>query len=199
MTDLRTELKLGGLTPTLNTWEVGKLRAEIDAKIAIAYGLSLLQFAAVLSTFPNIDRSQPMLPSEPKCFVTRDLAVSAFCEASGCQKPDVAKLMRAIGSGLRDPSPEFRDLDTRIEAYRQLGAVPYRPTPKGARPPTDPSVIEDVNGAISDDPCTVAEIAETIGEDESVVMTIVKQLKKGGEIYSEGRGKGTRYYRLEDD
>jgi hypothetical protein len=187
--------------PVLGTsaWQVGVLRAELDALVAKAYGLGVEHFAAVLSTFPNLDTAQPMLPGEPKCFLTRDLALHSYCQNDNLPFPDMAKLMREIGSGLPDPKPQFRDLDSRIEAYRELGAVPYRPTPRGARTPTDPSVIEDLIGAISDEPCTVAEIAEAMGEDESVVTAILKQLKRDGEVYSEGRGKGSRYYRLEDD
>jgi hypothetical protein len=179
--------------------DVAGCRAHLDALVADAYGLSLEQYAAVLSTFPNLDRSQPMLPGEPKCFVTRDLALRAFCEVTGTEKPDVAKLMREIGSGLPDPKPEFCDLDARIDAYKELGAVPYRPTLRGGRTPTDPSVIEEVLAAISDEPSTTNEVAELIGEDEGVVASILKQLKKEGDVFSEGRGKGTRYYRLADD
>jgi hypothetical protein len=140
-----------------------------------------------------------MLPGEPKCFVTRDLALRAFCDMVDTKTPDISRLMRDIGSGLPDPKPEFRDLDARIEAYKALGAVPYRPTPRGGRTPTDPSVIEDVLNAVSDEPCTAAEIAGAIGEDESVVTAILKHLRKDGELYSEGRGRAARYYRLEDD
>lgn len=197
--DLVRELE-GLDAPTADVlWRRGAVRSKIDARVAVGYQLSVVQFGAVLLGFPNIDRSQPMLPGEPKSFVTRDLALSAFCEVAGLEGPDVAKLMREIGSGLPDPKPEFRDLDARIEAYREIGAMPYRPTPRGARTPTDPSVIEDVVAALSDDPTTAAEIAEGIGEDEPVVTAILKQLKKDGEVYSEGRGKSTRYYRLDDD
>jgi hypothetical protein len=199
---LSQSTELRGLLPSvtqMDDWEIASLRADVDGLIAMAYGLTLEHYAAVFSAFPNLDRSEPMLPGEPKCFATRDLALAAFCEQTGSERPDVAKLMRTIGSGLPDPRSEFRYLESRIEEYRKLGATPYRPTARGARTPTDPSVIEDVLEAISGDPSTAVEIAEIIGEDESVVATIVKQLKKGGAVFSEGRGKGTRYYRLEDD
>lgn len=180
-------------------WELGEARGRLDAAVAVAYGLSLHQFAAVLAGFPNLDLSQPMLPSEPKCFVTRDLALAGFCEITGTSRPDLAKLMREIGSGLPDPRPEFRDIDMRLAAYRDLGAVPYRPTPRGARTPTDPAAIEEVLEIISDGPLAPDEIAAAMGEDVSIISAILKNLRKAGEIYSEGRGKTARYYRLEED
>jgi hypothetical protein len=174
-------------------------RSVADAQVALAYGLTLPQYAAVLSAFPNLDRSQPMLAGEPKCFVTRDLALHAFCDLAKCERPDVAKLMREIGSGLPDPRPEFRDLDARLRAYAEIGAVPYRPTPKGARTPTDPSLIEDVLAALSDDAQSGEEIAEALGEDVELVTKILKDLRKSGDVYAEGRGKNARYYVVGDD
>lgn len=191
-------LGAGPSPPVLDDWAISDRRAQLDGMIGDAYGVSIDEFAAVLTSFPNLDRSQPMLPGEPKCFVTRDLALRAFCEVTGTKKPDVAKLMREIGSGLPDPAPEYRDLDARIEAYKELGAVPYRPTPKGARIPIDPSVVENVKLEVSDDPMTVAEIAEAVGEEEDLVKKILRDLKKSKEIFSEGRGAKTRYYRVEE-
>jgi hypothetical protein len=65
--------------PKLDRWEIGERRGIIDAHVAGAYGLSLEQFAAVLSTFPNLDTVQPMLPGETKSFITLDLALLSFC------------------------------------------------------------------------------------------------------------------------
>jgi hypothetical protein len=139
-----------------------------------------------------------MLPGEPKCFATRDLALQAFCEITGSKKPDMAKLMREIGSGLPDPDPAYRDLDARLEAYRKLGAIAYRPTPKGGRVPSDPALIEDVMTVLSDDPVTAEEIADAVGAEEDVVARILKGLKKSGDVYVEGRGRNARYYLIEE-
>jgi N-6 DNA Methylase len=179
-------------------WQIGELRADIDAVVASAYGLSLPQFAALLCGFPNVDRSQPMLPGEPKCFVTRDLALLAYCTRTHVEVPDMGKLMREIGSGLPDPRPEYRDLDARVKAYADIGAVPYRPTPKGGRTPTDPSLIDDILATLSSDARSSYEIADALGEDKGHVDRILKDLKKLGEVYVEGRGKNARYYVVGD-
>jgi biotin operon repressor len=180
-------------------WAQGWLRAHCDAVVAKAYELTLPEYAAALLSFPNLDLSQPMLPGEPKCFVTRDLAIRSFCDLAKCDEPDVAKLMREIGSGLPDPRPEFRDLDARLSAYAEMGAVPYRPTPKGGRIPTDPSLIEEVLAALSDDAQSGEEIAEALGEDGELVSKILKDLRKSGDVYVEGRGKSARYYVVGND
>lgn len=190
---------LEGSAPELDRWDQGERRGLVDAVVANAYEMSGEHFAAALSSFPNLDRSQPMLPGEPKCFVTRDIALSSFCEVTGATKPDVAKLMREIGSGLPDPAPEYRDLDARIEAYRKLGALPYRPTPKGGRVPTDPALIEDVTSVLSDEPLRVEEIADAVDADQGVVAKILKDLKRTGDVYVEGRAKNGRYYVIEGD
>lgn len=190
---------LGGTSAPLDAWGLAEQRAAIDAHVAKAYRLTLEQYAAVLSSFPNIDRAQPMLAGEPKCFVTRDIALRAFCDATGTEKPDVAKLMREIGSGLPDPHPEKHDLDERLKAYKEMGAIPYRPTPRGARLPTDPSVLEDVLATLSGDPLSSAEVADLLGEDEDLVATILKNAQKTGGVYVEGRGKNARYYVVGED
>ena len=185
--------------PALSAAAIADERARLDALIAASYGVSLAQYAAVLSTFPNLDRSQPMLPGEPKCFMTRDLTLRAFCAVTGADRPDVGALMGEIGSGLSDPKPEYRDLDTRIDAYGRLGAVSFRPTPRGARTPTDPALLEDVARVLSGDPLTADDIAEALGEDQDAIVKVLKMLKKAGDAYVEGRGKHARYYVIEDD
>jgi hypothetical protein len=193
------ELFPGTRPPTLDDWACSERRAVLDAIVADAYGLTLEETAAVLCAFPNLDRSQPMLPGEPKSFVTRDLALKAFCTHTGSSQPNIAKLMREIASGLPDPRTEFQDLDARLHAYAKIGAVPYRPTPKGARIPTDPSLLDDVFATLSDDPQSSDEIADALGEDAELVNKILKNLKKSGEVYAEGRGKKARYYVVGDD
>ena len=107
--------------------------------------------------------------------------------------------MREIGSGPPDPRPEYRELAARLDAYKELGAVPYRPTPKGARVPTDPSHIADVRAMLSGDAQSSEGIAEALGEDEEPVAKILKELKESGDVYVERRGEGARDYVISDD
>jgi len=185
--------------PQLSMWEIAERRARIDAEIALAYGLSLPQYAALLSTFPNLDTIQPMLPGEPKSFVTRDLALWAYCRNTGEQLGDVHRLLSEIGVSLPEPRPEYRNLEARLEAYRKLGAVPYRPTPRGGRTPTDPELIAAVLGLLNADPKTASDIAEALEEDERTLLKVLRGLVQKGDAFAEGRGAGRRFYRVEED
>ncbi len=78
--------------PVIDPFERQFLRARIDALVADVYGLSVEEFAYILSTFPLLDRDQPALPlsrvprpaspvpdaTEPKSTITRDLALCAY-------------------------------------------------------------------------------------------------------------------------
>jgi type I restriction-modification system DNA methylase subunit len=185
--------------PVLNQWEIGEHRAWVDAEVARAYGLSLEQFAAILCTFPNVDTVQPMLHGEPKSFVTRDLALLTYCQLSDTPLPDVSKLLHEIGVDLPDPLKEYRLLDSRVTAARQLGAIPYKRTPRGGRAPTDPALIEAVQEVLGVDALTPAEVAELANDEEKTVTAILKKLEKQGHAYVEGKGKMRRYYVIEDD
>ena len=109
------EVCVGRPRPELDVWEVAHRRAYIDAVVARAYGLSLEQYAAVLSAFPNLDTIQPMLPGEPKSFVTRDLALLACCEHHGQEPGDVVQLLEAAGVELPLPRRDLRRLDVRVQ------------------------------------------------------------------------------------
>ena len=185
--------------PELDWWEVGERRARIDAQAALAYGLSLEQFAALLCTFPNIDTTQPMLPGERKSFVTRDLALLAYCKLTNAKSPDISKLLHEIGVGISDPRKEYRLVNARVDAARTLGAIPYRPTPRGGKAPTDPALIEAVQDLLGTDALTVAEVAEAVEDEEKTVAAVLKSLEKQALAYSEGTGKKRRYYVIEDD
>jgi hypothetical protein len=52
------------------------LRAEIDAEVAVAYGLEIDDFELMLADFPILDRGQPALPTEYKSTITRDTALA---------------------------------------------------------------------------------------------------------------------------
>lgn len=49
-------------------WKRAELRAEIDAIVAELYGLSVAEYARILTGFPLLDRDQPPLPGD--CFAT---------------------------------------------------------------------------------------------------------------------------------
>lgn len=189
----------GTVAPGLDMWEIGLRRARLDAEVALAYGLSSEQFAAVLSTFPNLDTVQPMLPGEPKSFITRDLALLAYCEATESEPADVAKLLDAVGVDLPEPHPELRRLDARVAKARELGAVPYRPTPRGGRAPTDPELIAGVREVLTIEGQTVPEIAEALEEEERSVRSVLDRLVADGEAVAQGRGARRRFYVLDEE
>ena len=153
----------------------------------------------MLSTFPNLDTIQPMLPGEPKSFVTRDLALLAYCEVTGAEPADVAKLLAAVGVDLPEPRAELSRLDARVAKARELGAVPYRPTPRGGRTPTDPELIAGVRVLLTIEGQTAAEIAEVLEEEERSVRTVLDRLVADGDAVAQGRGARRRYYVLEED
>jgi hypothetical protein len=196
---LWAEIRPGEPRPDLDAWAIGERRAQLDAEVALAYGLSLEQFAAVLSTFPNLDTVQPMLPGEPKSFVTRDLALLAYCQATNTEPADVAELLAAVGVELPEPRPELRRLHARVARARELGAVPYRPTPRGGRAPTDPELIAGVRDLLTIEGQTVAEIAEALEEEERSVKSVLDRLVADGDAMAQGRGGRRRFYVLEED
>lgn len=194
---LWANVRSGDPCPELGAWEVAQRRASLDAEVALAYGLSLEQYVAVLSTFPGMDRVQPMLPGEPKSFITRDLALLAYCQATDTDPPDVAKLLRSVGVRVAEPQPDYRRLDLRVEAARELGAIPYRPTPQGGKPPEDPWVVAELRKTLSDDPATCAELAERLDRDDKQIRVLLDTLVGAGEAHRDGRGKTARYYVVE--
>jgi hypothetical protein len=186
--------------PRLSAWDRAERRARIDAEVVLAYGFDLSQYAALLSTFPNLDRSQPMLPGEPKSFVTRDLALLAYAQRTAVEPLDIHALLESVGVNLPPPRPEFRRLDARVERYREIGAVPYRPTPRGARTPDDPELVDGVRELLAAEAQTAAALAEALDEDERIVKAIAERLTDTDAlVYAEGRGANRRYYVIEGE
>jgi hypothetical protein len=179
-------------------WATADRRARIDALVARAYGLTFTEYAALLSSFSMLDRVQPMLPGEPKSFVTRDLALQSFAELLETDPPELPELLYEAGIDLPMPRLEYRTLDQRLEAYRELGAVPYRPTPRGGRPPTDPALIEAIHAALEAEPQAAEEVAERVNEEEASVKKVLRRLAKDDEIYAQGRGASRGYYVMEE-
>lgn len=81
--ELRT---LDGAGATRETYErMAQLRGEIDAEVAVAYGLDLKDMELVLQDFPILDRGQLGLPGEAKSTITRDTVLAAMAKRTGSQ------------------------------------------------------------------------------------------------------------------
>lgn len=64
---------------------MAQLRGEIDAEVAVAYGLDLKDMELVFQDFPILDRGQIALPGEAKSTVTRDCALAAVAKRTASQ------------------------------------------------------------------------------------------------------------------
>lgn len=62
---------------------MAQLRGEIDAEVAVAYGLDLKDMELVLQDFPSLDRGQMGLPGEPRSTITRDSVLAAMAKRTG--------------------------------------------------------------------------------------------------------------------
>lgn len=90
-------------------WVKAEIRAEIDLRVANAYGVTADQLAIMFEDFPLLDRSEPALVGETYSTVTRDfLLFNVYGAASRKREAD----------GYR----------SRVEAAKNVGAVPYRPS-----------------------------------------------------------------------
>ena len=78
----------------------GKLRAEIDAVVALSYQLNIKKMEQILESFPLIDKKERPIHDEKRSTVTMDSILSAM------------------------GSKESRE---RCEKAFELGAIPYRP------------------------------------------------------------------------
>jgi len=107
-------------------WKRAELRAEIDARVAELYGLSVEEYAMVLTGFPLLDRNQPALPGDafltegdekskkgvegeswlekewgifeikPRSFITRDFALLTYMKRKAYPLP------QDLGAWFRD-------------------------------------------------------------------------------------------------
>jgi hypothetical protein len=83
------------------------LRAEIDAEVAVAYGLNIDDLELMLNDFPILDRGQPALPGEAKSTVTRDTALAIAAKRMGertCSWEKRAHEARGMGAQPYVPS-----------------------------------------------------------------------------------------------
>lgn len=95
----------------LDAWSLAEIRAEIDVRIAAAYGLEYRDLQLILHDFPLLDRGQPALPGEARSTITRDLLLS-----------------RAAAFWSMGVSPA----EERMALAQKTGAVPYWPSEFGA-------------------------------------------------------------------
>lgn len=84
-----------------------QIRGEIDAEVAIAYGLNLHDMELILRDFPILDRGQRPLPGEERSTITRDVALMIFAKRVG------------------EPSGPWA---SRVEQARKQRAVAYMPS-----------------------------------------------------------------------
>lgn len=117
--ELRT---LDSTGATRETYErMAQLRGEIDAEVAVAYGLDLKDMELVLQDFPILDRGQMALPGEARSTITRDSALAAMAKRTGSQSTAWAHRAleaRALGAMAYVPS----ELALGSEEFEEEGA-----------------------------------------------------------------------------
>jgi len=86
---------------------VAQIKAEIDAEIAVAYGLNLRDLELLLQDFPILDRGQVALPGESRSTITRDSVLTAMAKRTGNRSTNWSR---------------------RANEARALGAVAYVPS-----------------------------------------------------------------------
>lgn len=94
--------------PTRETYDrIALLRGEIDAEVAVAYGLELSDMELVLQDFPILDRGQIAITGEIKSTITRDSVLAAMAKrtasASTAWRARVVEA-RALGAAAYVPS-----------------------------------------------------------------------------------------------
>lgn len=64
---------------------MAQLRGELDAEVAVAYGLDLSDMELVMQDFPLLDRGQPALDGEVRSTITRDSVLAAMVRRTGSE------------------------------------------------------------------------------------------------------------------
>lgn len=99
-----------------DSWAIEAKRAEVDVRVASAYGLDIAALGVMLRDFPLLDRGQPPIAGEKRSTITRDLILST-------------------ASALLDGGSD--EYAYRVAAARAEGAVAYVPAeyaaPQAAR------------------------------------------------------------------
>jgi len=112
-----------GATP--DTYErMAQLRAEIDAEVAVAYGLDAADMELVLQDFPLLDRGQAALAEEAKSTITRDCVLAAMSKRTGVRAAGWSRRAaeaRALGAKAYVPS----ELALGADEFNTDGAKTY--------------------------------------------------------------------------
>jgi hypothetical protein len=123
------------------------LRAEIEVMVTDLYGLSVEEFAYLLTAFPLLDRTQAALPGDvfirqtnrgesvtPRSCITRDTALLEYCRYKGVAPPDdIVTFYAEIGVDISRQTGPVRNLEERVAEATRLGAIAYVPTPTRRR------------------------------------------------------------------
>jgi len=127
------------------------------------YGVTPIEYARMLSTFPLMDQDQPRLPGDcfirqtnkgekvtPRGFITRDLVLLTFLELKEQDPPtDIVEFFSEAGVDIEKNTGPIRDLRTRVKEATRRGAVAYIPTQyKGWRPQTTTFLPPDLPGPL---------------------------------------------------
>jgi len=86
---------------------MAQLRGDIDAEVAVAYGLDLKDMELLLQDFPILDRGQIALPGEAKSTITRDSVLAAMAKRTASRVTvwsRRAEEARALGAKAYVPS-----------------------------------------------------------------------------------------------
>ncbi|GBC61605.1 hypothetical protein DENIS_2567 [Desulfonema ishimotonii] len=135
-----------------------EIRAKLDAIVADLYGLTVEEYARILTGFPLLDRDQPPLPGDcfltegkagaksletewgifelkPRSFVTRDLALLTYMRHKKYAPPQKLDKWYRDKAGLDPEGPlsrfrigDIKDLIERVAIAKKNGAVAYVPT-----------------------------------------------------------------------
>ena len=98
------------------------LRADIDAEVALAYGLSLNDLERMLDDFPLLDRGQPPLTGEIRSTITRDtLLARAAKRTKASAQPWVTRVAKATALGAKAYIPsEIADVAEELGGDRRI-------------------------------------------------------------------------------
>lgn len=78
---------------------VAKWRSELDALVALAWGLEPSDLEIVMADFPLLDRGQPALPGESNSTVTRDSVVASLATHKGVAHASIGRAKEAARIG----------------------------------------------------------------------------------------------------
>jgi hypothetical protein len=151
-------------------WKRAEIRADIDAIVADLYGLTVPEYAYLLTTFPLLDRDQPALPG--------DLFVTEGNDASRGKADDRGKTWDETDDGVVELVP--RSFVTRDLALLRYMDRKHYPIPEDLDAFYRVEVGFDPRGAMS---------RFRIGEIRDLEKRVLEAKKRGAIAYlPSGRG-----------